>query len=137
MSTLPFHKSLQDCPEFLANDGCHIREWVHPDRDDLALPYSLAHARVDPGKQTYAHFLKQDELYVIQAGSGELHVSKHPLSPESLSNKRERHVLPVTQGSSVLVPAGHEQFLVNTGNESLQFLVIVSPAWCEEDDIRT
>jgi len=42
-----FVKNLDDCIEFLANDGCKIRELLHPANDHLALPYSIVIAKIE------------------------------------------------------------------------------------------
>jgi len=42
-----FVKNLDDCIEFLANGGCKIRELLPPDNDHLALPYSIAIAKIE------------------------------------------------------------------------------------------
>lgn len=54
-----FVKNLRDCNKFAANDGCSIRELLHPGKDTQALPYSPAYARVKAGKASYRHQLKQ------------------------------------------------------------------------------
>ncbi len=43
-----FIRELNDCPEFTAGDNCTLREILHPDKTDLELRYSLAHAVVKP-----------------------------------------------------------------------------------------
>jgi len=35
-------KHEKDCPEITANDGCRLRELLHPDRDGADLSYSFA-----------------------------------------------------------------------------------------------
>ena len=47
-------KRLKSCPEIVANDGCRLKELLHPDRDEVDLGYSLAIAWVDPGRRTHA-----------------------------------------------------------------------------------
>ena len=54
-----FVKNLRDCNEFTTNDGYSIRELLHPGNDTQALPYSPAYARVEAGKASYRHQLKQ------------------------------------------------------------------------------
>lgn len=44
-----FIRELKDCDEFIAGDNCVLREILHPDKDNIALRYSLAHAVVRPG----------------------------------------------------------------------------------------
>lgn len=48
-----FVKKLLDCPEFIAGDNTLLREILHPDKADLDLRYSFAHAIVKPGKTTF------------------------------------------------------------------------------------
>ena len=69
-----FVKNINDCPEFTANDGCRIREWLHPKNDKVELPYSVATATVESGQQSYKHKLEQTEVYLITAGQGCMHV---------------------------------------------------------------
>lgn len=124
MSQPIFAKHLNDCEEFSANDGCRLRELLHPKNDSIELPYSFSVATVDPGKSTYRHYLKQSEVYFILKGHGRLHVE---------DSSRE-----VYEGDAALVPPEKEQWLENIDNNSpLEFIAIVSPPWRAEDDIRT
>jgi len=41
-------KSLASTKEIIANDGCRLRELLHPDHDPALITYSLAIAWVDP-----------------------------------------------------------------------------------------
>ena len=52
------------------NDGCEIRELLHPKNDPVDLPYSLALATADIGQQSYQHKLEQTEVYHILQGHG-------------------------------------------------------------------
>ena len=117
-----FVKNLTDCDEFAALDGCNIRELLHPEKDPATLPYSLALARVERGKGTHRHKLKQTEIYFILEGSGHMHIDKE---------SRE-----VGKGDVIVIPAGAIQWINNTGTETLEFIAIVSPPWRAEDDIR-
>ena len=49
-----FVKKILDCDAFVANDGCTIRELLHPENDAIDLPYSLALATVDIGKKKFS-----------------------------------------------------------------------------------
>ncbi|MDZ7736600.1 MAG: cupin domain-containing protein [Gammaproteobacteria bacterium] len=69
-------KRTSECNEFTANDGCGIREVLHPRNDGIDMPLSLAIARVEPGKQSYAHYLKQVEVYYILEGRGLVHIGE-------------------------------------------------------------
>ena len=117
-----FVKNLNDCDEFSALDGCNIRELLHPEKDPPALPYSLAYARVERGKGTYRHQLKQTEIYFILEGSGRMHIDQE---------SRE-----VGKGDAVVIPARAIQRIDNIGPETLEFIAIVSPPWRAEDDVR-
>ena len=123
MSSQLFSKHLDDCEEIIANDGCRLKELLHPKNDPLDLPYSFSVATVEPGKSTYRHYLKQSEVYFILEGQGRLHAGSE--------------ITDLVKGGSALVPAEKEQWLENTGKKDLEFLVIVSPPWREEDDVRT
>lgn len=117
-----FIKNLSDCEEFTANDSCRLRELLHPKNDPVDLPYSMAIARVEPGKQTYKHKLAQTEVYYILLGEGLMHV--------------EKEVQNVQPGDVILIPHEAIQWLENTGITELQFMAIVNPPWIEQDDIR-
>ena len=67
-------KRLRDCPEFTANDGCRLRELLHPKNDPLDLPYSIAVAAVEAGARTDKHKLDREEVYFILSGAGEIHI---------------------------------------------------------------
>jgi len=115
-------KHLGDCALITANDGCRLRELLHPRKDAVALPYSLAVAYVAPGKRSDPHFLRQTEVYFILTGHGLMHIGKE--------------VEPVASGDAVAIPAGQTQWIENAGDETLEFVAIVSPPWRAEDDIR-
>ena len=118
-----FVKKLQGCEEIIANDGCRLREVLHPDRDGVDVPYSLAMAWVDPGQATLPHRLQdQTELYSIVRGRGRMHIGAESTEVE--------------EGDSILVPRASVQWIENTGVEVLQFTCLVSPPWKPEDDVR-
>ncbi len=60
-----FIKKLEDCREFVAGDKTILRELLHPDKMDIALRYSLAHATLKPGNFSRQHALKASEVYYI------------------------------------------------------------------------
>ncbi len=110
------HRNMHDAVEFLAGDHTLLRELLHPDKEGLALPYSLAHARLEAGTASLPHRLQNsDELYFFLHGAGVLYLEKKPY--------------PVKTGDAVLVPANCLQYLENTGVDQLTFLCIVSPPW--------
>jgi mannose-6-phosphate isomerase-like protein (cupin superfamily) len=117
-----FVKKISDCEEFIANDGCQIRELMHPENDPVELPYSIAIASVEVGKQTYKHRLKQTEVYYVLAGQGCMHIDDETQL--------------VSEGDGILIPAKAVQWIENTGDRPLRFVAIVSPPWPEADDER-
>jgi mannose-6-phosphate isomerase-like protein (cupin superfamily) len=115
-----FTKDLKDCPEFVAGDNTILRELLHPDKADLDLRYSLAHAMLKPGKTSQPHKLKTSEVYYILEGEGIMHI--------------EDEMVKVLPGQAIYIPPGSRQFIHNPGHSDLKFLCIVDPAWQKEDE---
>jgi len=115
-----FIRELHDCEEFVAGDNCTLREILHPDKADLALRYSLAHAVVRPGDTTWQHRLRTSEVYYILSGTGVMHI--------------DGASAPVRAGSTVYIPPRAIQCITNSGNADLVFICIVDPAWRKEDE---
>ena len=111
----------KDCQKFLAGDATHLREILHPDKMDIALRYSLAHAVVKPGETSFKHALKTSEIYIILEGKGRMVIDKEAQE--------------VSQGHVVYIPPNAVQCIENIGTEDLIFYCIVDPAWREEDEI--
>jgi mannose-6-phosphate isomerase-like protein (cupin superfamily) len=114
-------KHLKDCQEFIAGDDSILRELLHPDKMDVKIHYSLAHAKVPVGKKTKPHKLRTSEIYYIISGKGLMHIDG-----ESLEVSRE---------CVVYIPPNAIQYIENSGNHDLEFLCIVDPAWrqCDEE----
>jgi mannose-6-phosphate isomerase-like protein (cupin superfamily) len=115
-----FIRELKDCKEFVAGDNCVLREILHPDKDAIALRYSLAHAFVRPGDTTRPHRLKTSEVYYIMEGEGMMHIDADS----------ER----VQPGSTIYIPPLAKQSITNSGKADLKFICIVDPAWRKEDE---
>ncbi len=98
-----------------------LREVLHPDKEDLAIRYSLAHARVRPGEASLPHRLTTAEVYYILSGDGTMHLGDEAAS--------------VRPGDTVYIPPHVMQWIENTGVDDLAFLCIVDPAWRPEDEI--
>ncbi len=113
-------KDLQECELFIASDNSHLREILHPDKDDVQFRYSLAHAVIPPGETTLPHSLKTTELYYILEGEGLMHIGDEAA-----------HVRP---GQAIYIPPHSKQFIQNPGSRDLKFLCIVDPAWRREDE---
>ena len=115
-----FLKHVKDCKEVTAGDDSILRELLHPEKADLQIRYSLAHAQVPPGRATKPHRLKASEVYYIITGNGLMHID------EELSE--------VGPDYAVYIPPGARQYIENTGDSDLIFLCIVDPAWRKEDE---
>ncbi len=115
-----FIRKLEDCREFASGDSAVLREPLHPAKDNLAIRYSLAHAKVKPGHSTRPHRLKTSEVYYILEGKGIMYIDDE-------SN-------PVRVGCTVYIPPKATQYIKNTGKSDLKFLCIVDPAWKIEDE---
>jgi mannose-6-phosphate isomerase-like protein (cupin superfamily) len=115
-----FIRELKDCKEFVAGDKCMLREILHPDKEKIALRYSLAHAVVRPRNTTKPHRLKTSEVYYIIEGEGMMHI-----------NDDSARVRP---GSTVYIPPLEKQSITNSGRTDLRFICIVDPAWRKEDE---
>lgn len=115
-----FLKRLEDCREFTAGDGSILRELLRPEKADLQIRYSLAHAKVAAGQKTGPHRLKSCEVYYITAGSGLMHIDDRTFA--------------VGPESAIYIPPGAKQYIENTGGSDLKFLCIVDPAWRAEDE---
>jgi len=113
-------RDLDECEQIVAGDGSLLRELLNPLKEDLAVRYSLAEARVRPGESTAAHRLKNAEAYYIIAGAGEMRIDDETAA--------------VRGGQAVYIPPGAAQSIRNTGDEDLVFLCIVDPAWRPEDE---
>lgn len=115
-----FVKRLKDCRQFIAGDGSILRELLHPEKVDILIRYSLAHAKVQAGRKTKPHKLKSTEVYYVIAGQGLMHIDNHSFQ--------------VGPESAIYIPPNSKQYIENTGNSNLEFLCIVDPAWCQEDE---
>ncbi|MCF7972616.1 MAG: cupin domain-containing protein [Phycisphaerae bacterium] len=112
--------ALKSCPEFTAGDHCLLREMIHPDKQDLALRYSLAHATVPAGKTTTPHRLCTSEVYYILQGQGLMHIDDDHSE--------------VAVSDTVYIPPHAVQSITNTGPGELTFICIVDPAWQDENE---
>jgi|SRR3989344_4237598 len=115
-----FIKDLQNCEEFIAGDGTILRELLHPDKAELQLGYSLAHATVKLGQSSQPHSLKTSEVYYILEGEGKMHI--------------DNETADVHSGQAIYIPPHAKQYVQNIGKSDLKFLCIVDPAWRAEDE---
>ncbi len=115
-----FVTHVKDCAEFLAGDHTHLRELLHPAKAGVAVRYSLAYGRIDPGQRSKRHRLASAEVYYILAGAGRVWIDDDAAGIET--------------GSVVGVPPGATQWVENNGAVALEFLCLVDPAWRAEDE---
>ena len=113
-------RRFDDCEEFTAGDGCTLREFLHPDKQDIDLRYSLAHAVVKAHAKTAPHKLTTSEVYYIINGGGTMHIDDETSA--------------VGGGDTIYIPPNAVQFIENDGDEELVFICIVDPAWRVEDE---
>lgn len=115
-------KALTDSPRFVAGDKTLLREVLHPKNEPgQQLPFSIAHATVLPGERSENHTLHQSlEIYYLLSGTGTAHV--------------DGIAYPMQRDDLLLIPAGAEQWIENTGATELQFLCIVAPPWSADQE---
>jgi len=114
-------KDLAKCRYFQAADNTCICELLHPGREGLDLPYSIAHAILPPGAASLPHRLKTStEVYFILVGEGEMHIDSEKVR--------------VRAGQAILIPSGSWQHIRNTGGLNLEFICLVNPFWRAEDE---
>lgn len=115
-----FISKLADCEEFLAGDHTVLRELLSPVMAPLDIRYSLAHARLAPGRTSILHRLRSSEVYYIMHGTGMMFI-----------DGEEKLVGPT---DTVYIPPLSSQCITNVGRDELVFLCIVDPAWEEKDE---
>lgn len=99
-------------PEYWFQEGCHIAEWWNDPDDDAV---SVVQARVPAGGVTRWHRLVGiTERYLIRAGRGRVELGDR--APEA-----------VAAGTTVVIPPGLTQRIVNTGDDELTFLAVCTP----------
>jgi len=116
-----FIRNLLDCRHFDAADNTQICELLHPAREGVDLPYSIAHAVLKPGCESLPHRLRgSSEVYFILEGEALMMI-----------DAEQSRVVP---GQAILIPPGSWQQIRNIGSDDLKFLCIVHPYWKSEDE---
>lgn len=114
-------KKLSDCQEIIAGDGCVLRETLNGLNDPVECRYSLAHAKLPAGQSSTRHAIKTTEVYYIVKGQGRMHINDEMQEVDSQD--------------TIYIPPNAIQFIENIGDEVLEFLCIVDPAWRIEDEV--
>lgn len=115
-------KKFSDCQEIIAGDGCVLRELLSGLNDPAQCRYSLAHAKLPIGQSSTRHAMKTTEVYYIIKGQGRMHI--------------DEEIQTVGLQDTIYIPPNSVQFIENIGEEELEFLAIVDPAWKKEDEIK-
>lgn len=115
-------KRSKDQKEIIAGDNCILREFLNIEHGDkVECRYSLAWAKVPIGKTTLKHAMKTTEVYWIIKGKGNMHINDE--------------VEEVGAYDTIYIPPNAIQYIENIGDEELEFICIVDPAWRAEDEI--
>ena len=114
-------KQISEVNEIVAGDATILKEIFHPSNEDIPINYSLAHAKIEPGKSSIAHTLQCSETYYILDGEGIIY-----LDEEEVILKKD---------TVVLVPGGVIQYVENTGKSDLVFLCICDPPWTSRQEL--
>lgn len=102
-------------PEVYTSERCYITEIINAD----AWPeFSIARCRVTPGVTTQHHALAVHEVYVIESGTGRMHLGDDP-------------AFDVAAGSTVSIPRGVAQNISNTGTDDLVFTCVCAPRFSQ------
>ncbi|MEO0443827.1 MAG: cupin domain-containing protein [Pseudomonadota bacterium] len=104
--------------EYFFEEGCYILELSNSASDP---GLSIARARLTPGTATQPHKLLQTiERYIILSGSGEVFLDKQkPVS--------------VSANDVVLIPENCSQWIRNTGEDDLLFMVLCTPRFVTDN----
>ena len=102
------------------DEGTQITQIFHPHNTMLGIRYSVVRCTLEPGAKSKQQILKSSEVYYIKRGVGILHVDGEQCR--------------IKENQAVYVPPHSRQFVENIGQESLEFLCIVDPAWKKEDE---
>ncbi len=116
-----FIKDIQRCRYFTSREDTILCELLHPGREIVNIPYSIAHAILKPGCASKPHRLKKSsEVYYILEGKGLMNIDDEQAD--------------VCFGQAVFIPPGSWQHIQNTGTDDLKILCVVYPMWNEDDE---
>lgn len=98
------------------SERCYILELLN---SDLYPEFSLARTRVEAGVTTQQHALCVHEVYVIEEGSGIMHLGDAP-------------PFDVFPGDVVTIPKGMPQSIKNSGESDLVFTCLCTPRFLQD-----
>lgn len=117
MSMRPLVLHHHPAREYFFHEGCFITELSNGEHDTAV---SMARARVEPGRTTAWHALRDTvERYLVLEGHGLVEVGDLPPHP-------------VGPGDVVLIPSGCRQRIANTGHADLIFVAVCTPRFTPE-----
>ncbi len=111
---------LIDREPFKANDLTVLREILHPNNNNIDLPYSLAYAFLEKDETSLLHSLIGSEVYFIIKGIGQIILGGDQYDIE--------------KGDCIYVAPNTPQKVKNIGDSRLEFICIVSPPWSEKEE---
>ncbi len=114
-------RRLQDIEKIIGKEGAEIKQFFYPNNTLNGIRFSLAHFTLGKGKSTFAHKMKSGEIYYFLKGLGAIFVDGQKIL--------------VKKDDGVYVPPMAKQYLKNIGEEDLNFLCIVDPAWSQNDEV--
>ncbi|KKQ27592.1 MAG: Cupin [Candidatus Magasanikbacteria bacterium GW2011_GWC2_37_14] len=115
-------KKFANQKEIIAGDNCLLREFINVEHGDkVDCRYSLAWSKMPVTKKTWKHTMKTSEVYFILKGKGKMYIN----------DEAEE----VGVYDTVYIPPNATQYIENIGEEDLEFICIVDPAWRKEDEV--
>ncbi|HEY3698948.1 MAG TPA: cupin domain-containing protein [Spongiibacteraceae bacterium] len=109
---------MSEAGEYFFREGCFITELSNSSDDPVV---SIARARVEPGKTTRWHRLRDTvERYVIISGAGIVEIG-------------DQASRAVNAGAVVIIPALCPQRIRNSGSDDLIFLAICTPRFVPDN----
>lgn len=110
--------STSEAPALTRGDGV-VSRLLHGRRTEPETDMTVTWVTVGPGTAQERHSHEPEQVYVLVAGEGRMHVAGEERSVEA--------------GDLVHVPSGAEHGIENTGDEPLQYVSAATPALAPGD----
>ena len=104
----------QDSPALSRGDGV-VSRLLHSKGDEPDTELTVTWVEVEPGSEQVVHSHRPEQVYVVVAGEGRMHVGKE---------KRD-----VSAGDVVHIPPNAEHGIRNTSDETLEYVSAATPAF--------